>query len=76
MSINYENLRDTFSTVLLQFPHIYGMVVLVMFQPRFVITQNILKHISQVEVSKEIIENSPLVPQWEVKFREEALLRS
>lgn len=47
-----------------------------MFQPKFQITQKVLKYISQVEVSKEIIENSPLVPQWEVKFREEAVLRS
>ena len=47
-----------------------------MFQPKFHITQKVLKHISQIEVSKEIIENSPLVPQWEVKFREEAVLRS
>jgi Fic family protein len=47
-----------------------------MFQPKFVINQKILKYISQIEVAKEIIENSPLVPQWEVKFREEAMLRS
>jgi Fic family protein len=47
-----------------------------MFQPKFQINQKILKYISQVEVSKEIIESSPLVPQWEVKFREEAVLRS
>jgi Fic family protein len=47
-----------------------------MFVPNYKITQKILKYISQVEVSKEIIENAPLVPQWEVKFREEAVLRS
>ncbi len=47
-----------------------------MFQPKFIINQKILKYISQIEVAKEIIENSPLVPQWEVKFREEAVLRS
>jgi Fic family protein len=47
-----------------------------MYQPKFLVTQKILKYISQVEVSKEIIENSPLVPSWEVKFREEAVLRS
>lgn len=47
-----------------------------MFQPKFIVTQKILKHISQIEVAKEMIENAPLVPQWEVKFREEALLRS
>ncbi|MDQ3098637.1 MAG: Fic family protein [bacterium] len=47
-----------------------------MFQPKFVVNQKILKYISQIEVAKEIIENSPLVPQWEVKFREEAMLRS
>ncbi len=47
-----------------------------MFQPKFIVNQKVLKYISQIEVAKEIIENSPLVPQWEVKFREEAMLRS
>ncbi|MEK7533670.1 MAG: Fic family protein [Patescibacteria group bacterium] len=47
-----------------------------MYQPQFVITNKILKTIGIVEAAKEVIENSPLVPAWEAKFREEALVRT
>lgn len=47
-----------------------------MYQPQFIITNKILKTIGIVEAAKEVIENSPLVPAWEAKFREEALVRT
>lgn len=47
-----------------------------MYQPQFSITNKVLKHIGIIEASKEVIENSPLVPAWEAKFREEALIRT
>jgi Fic family protein len=47
-----------------------------MYQPQFTITNSILKNIGIIEASKEVIENSPLVPAWEAKFREDALVRS
>ncbi len=47
-----------------------------MFIPKFVITNKILKNISQIEAAKEIIENAPLVPAYEAKFREDALVRA
>ena len=47
-----------------------------MYRPRFLITNKILKYISQVEVAREIIISSPLIPSWELKFREEAALRT
>lgn len=47
-----------------------------MYQPQFVITNKILKTIGIIEAAKEVIENSPLVPAWEAKFREEALVRT
>lgn len=47
-----------------------------MFQPKFTISNNILNSISKIEASKEVIENSPLVPFWERKFREEAEART
>lgn len=46
-----------------------------MFNPKFTITPNILKSISQIEVAKEIIENSPLIPTFERKFVNEARAR-
>jgi len=46
------------------------------FSPKFTITTNILHNVSQCEVAKAIIENSPLVPAWERKFQSQALVRS
>lgn len=47
-----------------------------MYQPQFTITNKILKTIGIIEAAREVIENSPLVPAWEAKFREEALVRT
>jgi Fic family protein len=46
------------------------------YQPKFTITNSILRHVSQCEVARAIIENSPLVPAWERKFQGQALVRS
>ena len=47
-----------------------------MFVPKFTITNKILKDIGKIEASKEIIENAPLVPAYEAKFRQEAIIRT
>ncbi len=47
-----------------------------MFQPKYSITHKILKNIGRIEAAKEIIENAPLVPSYEAKFREEAIIRT
>ena len=47
-----------------------------MYQPHFQISNNLLTYISAIESAKAIIDNSPLVPAWEAKFRDEALVRS
>ena len=47
-----------------------------MYSPRFTITNRILKDIGRIEASKEIIENAPLVPAYEAKFRQEAIIRT
>lgn len=44
--------------------------------PKYIITTDILRHIGMVEAAKEVIENAPLVPSWELKFRDEAKLRA
>lgn len=54
----------------------YLWQVICMYQPRYLITNKILKWVAQVEVAREIILTSPLIPAWEVKFREDAALRS
>lgn len=47
-----------------------------MFKPKFVISNSILTSVSKIEAAREIIENSPLVPAWEEKFREDAVVRA
>ncbi|MCX6794003.1 MAG: Fic family protein [Candidatus Gottesmanbacteria bacterium] len=47
-----------------------------MYTPKFTISNKILKYIGIVESAREVIENAPLVPAWEAKFREEALVRT
>lgn len=47
-----------------------------MYSPNFTISNKLLKTIGTIEAAKEVIENAPLVPAWEAKFREEALVRT
>lgn len=47
-----------------------------MYDPKYSITHKILKNIGIVEAAREVIENSPLVPAWEAKFRDDALIRT
>ena len=46
------------------------------FQPKFTITPQILSNVAKATAAKEIIENAPLVPAWEAKFRKEAMIRT
>lgn len=47
-----------------------------MYTPKFTITNKILKYIGIFEAAREVIINAPLVPAWEAKFREEAIVRT
>ena len=47
-----------------------------MYQPKFTITNKILKNIGIIEACREVIDNAPLLPYYEKKFRDEALTRS
>lgn len=47
-----------------------------MYSPRYTITNEILNNIGQIEGSKEVIENAPLVPFYEKKFQTEAIART
>jgi Fic family protein len=47
-----------------------------MYAPHFTITSNLLTYISKIEAAREVIENAPLVPAWEAKFRDDALTRT
>ena len=47
-----------------------------MYQPKFSITNPILKYIGQIEGAKEVVDYAVMVPVWEVKFQEEARVRT
>ena len=47
-----------------------------MYQPTFTITNNLLTYVTRIESAKAVIDNSPLVPAWESKFRDDALSRT
>ncbi|KKS24550.1 MAG: hypothetical protein UU81_C0005G0008 [Microgenomates group bacterium GW2011_GWC1_41_8] len=46
-----------------------------MYQPKFSISNNILKYIGIIEGAREVIHNAPMVPAWEKKFQEDAIVR-
>lgn len=47
-----------------------------MYSPKYTISNKILKNISLIEACREVIENAPLIPAYERKFKEEALVRT
>src|SRR5579872_6770540 len=47
-----------------------------MYSPKYSITNRILKFISVIEACKEVIDHAPLLPYYEKKFQEDALIRS
>lgn len=47
-----------------------------MYRPVYTISNSILKNIGEIEASKEVIENAPLVPYYEKQFQSEAELRT
>jgi len=46
------------------------------YKPNFTITNKILINAGAIEAAREVIENAPLVPDWEAKFRQDALIRT
>lgn len=47
-----------------------------MFQPRFTITNKILKNTGIIEAAREVIDHAPLLPYYEREFQKEALVRA
>lgn len=47
-----------------------------MYEPRYTITNKILKHIGIIEAAKQIVDHAPLLPYYEKKFRDDALARA
>lgn len=47
-----------------------------MFSPSFFISNKILINIAKIEAAEEVIRHSPLLPLWEKKFKEDAIIRA
>ncbi len=47
-----------------------------MYSSKYKVSNLILKYIGRIEAAKEVIENAPLVPAYEAKFRQEAIIRT
>ena len=47
-----------------------------MYQPKYTITNTILKNIGIVEASREVIDHAPLLPFYEKEFQKDALART
>jgi Fic family protein len=46
------------------------------FNPKYIITEKILKNLTAITAAREVIEQAHLVPKWEAKLRRQALLRN
>ncbi|MBL7196905.1 MAG: Fic family protein [Candidatus Omnitrophica bacterium] len=46
------------------------------FEPKYTITDKILNNISQIMAGREIIEQSKLIPKWELKLKKEARIHN
>ena len=47
-----------------------------MYEPRYIITHQMLKSIGSVDAAREVVAHAALVPHWEATFREEAMNRT
>lgn len=47
-----------------------------MYQPKFIITNEVLANMGLIEAAREIVENAPLVPVYEARFVKEAVART
>lgn len=51
-------------------------IIVVMYSPKFTITNTLLRNIGTIEASKQVIDHAPLLPFYEKKFQKEALVRA
>jgi len=47
-----------------------------MFEPKYYITHNILSNIGKIDAAREVIDHAALVPSWEARFKEDAVIRT
>ena len=47
-----------------------------MYSPKYTITNTILRNIGLIEAAKQVVDSAPLLPYYEKKFRDDALVRA
>lgn len=47
-----------------------------MYQPKFTLNNVLLLNIGKIEAAREVIVNAPLLPLWEKRFQEDAMVRT
>lgn len=47
-----------------------------MYQPKYTISNAILRNVSLIEAAREVVENAAIVPHWEAQFRKDAVVRT
>ncbi len=47
-----------------------------MFKPKYTISDKIVHHLTEIAISREVIEKARLVPKWELSLRKEALVHA
>ncbi len=47
-----------------------------MYQPKYTISNSILKNIGAIDAAREVVENAPLIPAYEKQFQEDAMVRT
>ncbi len=47
-----------------------------MFDPKYQITNKILKNIGAIEAAREVVMDAPLLPLWEKQFKDDAVTRT
>ncbi|HYK07985.1 MAG TPA: Fic family protein [Candidatus Eisenbacteria bacterium] len=47
-----------------------------MYSPKYTITNTILRNIGLIEAAKQVIDSAPLLPYYEKKFRDDAMVRA
>lgn len=46
------------------------------YEPRYIITHDMLRYVGEVEAAREVVNHAALVPAWEAQFRQDALSRT
>lgn len=62
--------------IISKFARMGNMSAAYVYEPRYIITHDMLRYVGEIEAAREVVSHAALVPAWEAQFRQEALSRS